>query len=222
MTVTFQSKITERDFITKHWKKIPECIKEEINKYNKIYIKSIIKSSILLVIITIFLVLEMWTTDSLSISNLLLWILCEFGFMIVLFVFDMIEFPSCKKWLKKAHKQEKKFIGFNPNIDSNEIEEIYTFIKNNNAFNSDSFNYEKRMFCHLYTFESIKNYQVVEVTFNKKHSYTQSIKYIDEDGIIYKIWIEIPVKKSVKLSENHFLIQMTENGLQFIIPTREI
>lgn len=217
MDVSFQNKVDRNVFIEKNWNILLNAIKEDYNCYENKFRKSI-RNTLIVSFFSLLIVLGIiWTQrDNLTSNTISIvfgsWLICWFlGFFL-----DMIDFPYYRKQAKKAKEESKKFFEVETTLVT--TENLISLFKNGLVFSHNDYCMVKKLINDLYIFEKIQECKVINFTEDGK--YIKKIKYADEDGVIENLDCYIETKKSINLSEDNYLIQMTENGLKFIKPIK--
>lgn len=215
MTITTQNKIDKEEFINTHWNNLLATIHIEIEEYYKKYRKDFIIFSSIVLFLFCSTIFVMYLSDELTILNIIFTVsACGFFSFLIIFL-DMVDFPSYKKWLTKAIFKEKEFQSYN---FEKGFKDIYDKIETAYFFNSQDFKKEKKLLYNLSIFEQLKDKEIISISFNEEKNKVINIKYADEDGIIFNLETWIPVKKSIKIKDDEYLLQMTEDGLRFLVP----
>lgn len=217
MHTTYQLKVDKKLFIEENWTKLFFAIEENCDYYEKKYRRQF-RNTLLamlgsLTIIFCIILMNYDTIDSFTIEMMLGGWLFIF---IMGFVLDIIDFPYYYKKFKQCQEAEQPF--FDIDICTVSLKELVELLKKNNIFEHKDYIKIKGLLYDLYFYETICKCKLIDYD-STKDEYLESLKYCDEDGIIYKSdKIYCPIRKSVNLKDGEYLLQMTEDGLVFVKP----
>ncbi len=215
MNVTFKNKIDKNAFISNNWNILENAIKENIEHFEDKYRKSLRNTFITMICSMVFVFGIIWVLrDKIALDVVFVILGGWLCFFVVGFLCDIIEFPYYLQKMRLGKMEAQKF--FEIDASSATIKDLVSLFKRDTVFYYDDYKKVKDLFKDLYLFEKIQEFQIIK--FKKDNDYIRSLEYADEDGIVEKVNVYIKTKKSVNLSEDNYILQMTEDGLRFIIP----
>lgn len=217
INVTYQSKIDKNVFIKKNWMRLLDVLKEEYDYFHKEYRKSL-RNTLLTVAFSLAIVFGIIWFNRATISLNHIFVIFMFWTLIFVvgFVLEVIEFPHNYKCMTDCGKASIPFRNVNIEDDI-PIKDLIQLFNNDSTFNHKDYKQIKKLFTDLWVYETISNGTVLNFKTNDNKDEIIDLEYCDEDGIVQKFrYAYIPIKKSVKLKEGEYLIQMTEDGLVIV------
>lgn len=214
INVTYQSKIDKNVFIKKNWMRLLDVLKEEYDYFHKEYRKSL-RNTLLTVAFSLAIVFGIIWFNRATISLNHIFVIFMFWTLIFVvgFVLEVIEFPHNYKCMTDCGKASIPFRNVNIEDDI-PIKDLIQLFNNDNTFNHKDYKQIKKFFTDLLVYETVSNGTVLDFKTDDGKDEIIDLEYCDEDGIVQKFrYAHIPIKKSIKLKEGEYLIQMTEDGL---------
>lgn len=219
INVTYQSKIDKNVFIKKNWMRLLDVLKEEYDYFHKEYRKSL-RNTLLTVAFSLAIVSGIIWFNRATISLNHIFVIFMFWALIFVigFVLEVIEFPHNYKCMTDCGKASIPFRNVNIEDDI-PIKDLIQLFNNDSTFNHKDYKQIKKFFTDLWVYETVSNGTVLDFKTDDAKDEIIDLEYCDEDGIVQKFrYAHIPIKKSIKLKEGEYLIQMTEDGLVVVKP----